>query len=98
MLDRCDRYCERTGIGSTTLAKMLTNNPAFLQWVRGGGNMTLRSYDRCMQGLAELELEAGIVRKSAAAHTRPSRKTKRRSRSRALVTPKRDRDINQGEI
>jgi hypothetical protein len=60
LLDRCEDYCDRYGVGVSRLAKQLTNNPAFLMWLRGGGNITLATYDKVMARLVTLERKSRI--------------------------------------
>lgn len=57
LLARCDEFCARHNIGVSGLAKQLTNNPAFLTWLRDGGNITLATYDKVMAKLVKLERE-----------------------------------------
>ena len=55
LLDRCENYCDLSGVGASRLSKQLTNNPAFLMWMRAGGNITLATYDKVTVRLARLE-------------------------------------------
>lgn len=59
LLQRVDRFLERTGTSASAFGKLVVNDDRFVKRIRDGGNFTIETYQRVIDWVDQQEAGQG---------------------------------------